>query len=979
MAKKSDTVSRKKCRDCKKNIPLAFKGCPDCNKTSSSLRNTRGTQRRTQRTTRERPKFFDSSAFQKKRKKQVNRKPVSSEVKEKPVKAKAMEKSTTSQPSSSQPPTPKAKKAKKTREPKDTEEESSNIILAEKAKQCSIILLQSRLTNHTTLSHLVSSPLYNQVLEFFGKFQNSIDGTDSWFQTSARSYPSYEQFEGCPTTIWKKGGYNNALKLLMKQMPDQTPIDLTEKILLKREIEKINWEDSNAVVVTCADGSQYSAEKVLITVSLGVLKSKSDLFVPPLPPKKTNAIEGLFIGTVDKIFLKFAEKWWPDGNLGFNFFWTKEDENTLFREIGGVNGKPWLVDAFGFYLTTEDPLTFLGWVTGPSARYMETLTDEQVQIDVMKLFRHFLGSNYTIPEPVRCLKSNWGTHNYFKGSYSSRSLITEKLNTSAGDLAAPVTNEKGKPVLLFAGEATSDHHYSTVHGAIETGWREADRLLKSESHSRYSSCIAKDVVIVGAGMAGIGAALTFLQNGVTNFVLLEAQSQAGGRIKSVDIGAGVFLEEGAQWIHGQNNPVYQTADQYHLTSPIRSDEAQGHYLRDDGTEVPLHLVHQVAGAVGDMLEQCEEFWKSQTKDYPASIGDYLDEQFDVYVKSQLPDQDVISMKQLFDWHRRFQIIDNSCTSLYNLSAKAWGQYEFCGGDDYINLTQGFSSVIDTMVKQIPSHLIRYQCPVEQILWRDSNDQVNDLCNGDTIDGNSIEKDTFTNGIGEEVEEIIVKCEDGTIYRTKHVVVTASLGYLKENQNRLFVPRLPQHWSQAISSMGFSSITKIFLVYDRPWWSAQDEGFQFIWSGPDPSFDPWLREITGFDILTTVPNVLLGWLGGSWAEEVEGMTEEEIGAECTRLLRHFTRQEVPRPVRVVRSSWCSNKYIRGAYSHTTTLCDELGITTHNLTKPVPLKQRNGIYFAGEALHEKYFSTTHGAYLSGAEQAEKILHELRVEPS
>jgi Flavin containing amine oxidoreductase. len=150
-----------------------------------------------------------------------------------------------------------------------------------------------------------------------------------------------------------------------------------------------------------------------------------------------------------------------------------------------------------------------------------------------------------------------------------------------------------------------------------------------------------------------------------------------------------------------------------------------------------------------------------------------------------------------DYCFRFQIIDNSCTSLYNLSAKAWGQYEFCGGDDYINLTQGFSSVIDTMEKQIPSHLIRYQCPVEQILWRDSNDQVNDLCNGDTIDGNSIEKDTFTNGIGEEVEEIIVKCEDGTIYRTKHVVVTASLGYLKENQNRLFVPRLPQHWSQVM--------------------------------------------------------------------------------------------------------------------------------------------------------------------------------------
>lgn len=31
-------------------------------------------------------------------------------------------------------------------------------------------------------------------------------------------------------------------------------------------------------------------------------------------------------------------------------------------------------------------------------------------------------------------------------------------------------------ILLFAGQATSQNHHSTVHGAIETGWREAQRL-----------------------------------------------------------------------------------------------------------------------------------------------------------------------------------------------------------------------------------------------------------------------------------------------------------------------------------------------------------------------------------------------------------------------------------------------------------------------------------------------------------------------
>lgn len=38
-------------------------------------------------------------------------------------------------------------------------------------------------------------------------------------------------------------------------------------------------------------------------------------------------------------------------------------------------------------------------------------------------------------------------------------------------------------MILFAGEATSPNHYSTVHGAIESGWSAAQHLI--DFHEKY--------------------------------------------------------------------------------------------------------------------------------------------------------------------------------------------------------------------------------------------------------------------------------------------------------------------------------------------------------------------------------------------------------------------------------------------------------------------------------------------------------------
>ena len=80
----------------------------------------------------------------------------------------------------------------------------------------------------------------------------------------------------------------------------------------------------------------------------------------------------------------------------------------------------------------------------------------------------------------------------------------------------------------------------------------------------------KKVLILGAGSAGITAAKTLYDQGITDFLVLEAQDYIGGRIKQVPF-AGMKVEEGANWIHYQDeddNPLNSLNEKYHLTGHL---------------------------------------------------------------------------------------------------------------------------------------------------------------------------------------------------------------------------------------------------------------------------------------------------------------------------------------------------------------------------------------------------------------------------
>lgn len=247
---------------------------------------------------------------------------------------------------------------------------------------------------------------------------------------------------------------------------------------LNKEVKKIsyNLEGKSPVIhVECSDGSTFTADNLICTVSLGVLKHRHlSLFEPILPLKKLSAIEGLEIGTVNKMYLEWEKPFWqPDLKNGLVFLWRPE-ELKIIRE----KGMDWLEGVYGVWPVDYQPNILGGWIVGPYARQMEQLSDEEVKSSLMFLLRMFL-KRVDVPEPLRLKRSGWFSNPHFRGSYSFYTLKSDGYEVTMNDLAEPLRDSNGKPVLQFAGEATNPIHYSTVHGAVETGWREANRLIDS--------------------------------------------------------------------------------------------------------------------------------------------------------------------------------------------------------------------------------------------------------------------------------------------------------------------------------------------------------------------------------------------------------------------------------------------------------------------------------------------------------------------
>ncbi|KAF7833393.1 putative polyamine oxidase 2 [Senna tora] len=202
----------------------------------------------------------------------------------------------------------------------------------------------------------------------------------------------------------------------------------------------------NGVKVTVENGKTFVADAAIITIPLGVLKSKSIKFEPKLPDWKEAAIDELGVGIENKIILHFDNVFWP--NVEFLGVVAETSyECSYFLNLHKAAGHPVLV-----YMPA-----------GRLAKDIEKLSDEAAANFAFTQLKKILPE---ASSPIQYLVSRWGTDINSLGSYSYD--MVGKPHDLYERLRIPVDN------LFFAGEATSLNYPGSVHGAFSTGMMAAE-------------------------------------------------------------------------------------------------------------------------------------------------------------------------------------------------------------------------------------------------------------------------------------------------------------------------------------------------------------------------------------------------------------------------------------------------------------------------------------------------------------------------
>jgi monoamine oxidase len=250
---------------------------------------------------------------------------------------------------------------------------------------------------------------------------------------------------------WSSGDFDYKFEGTYFDLIDsQIASQITDKISLNTVITDIDYS-SNSIVITDSNLNTYTADKVIIAIPITMLKNNSINFTPALPAEKTEAFSKIGMDPGMKVFMKFSDKFYNENLAGGAVCAAYSDESV---------GK------------TGSDNVLLAFVMGDQAAALHALGSDTAIVNALLAELDTMYNGQASATYISSNVQNWTAHPYIQGAYSYGAI-------GQGEDSRRIAAQSVDNKLFFAGEAMNlNGHHQTVHGAVETGYREVINILE---------------------------------------------------------------------------------------------------------------------------------------------------------------------------------------------------------------------------------------------------------------------------------------------------------------------------------------------------------------------------------------------------------------------------------------------------------------------------------------------------------------------
>jgi monoamine oxidase len=396
-----------------------------------------------------------------------------------------------------------------------------------------------------------------------------------------------------------------------------------------------------------------------------------------------------------------------------------------------------------------------------------------------------------------------------------------------------------------------------------------------------------DVVVVGAGFAGLTAARNLVGAG-KKVIILEARDRVGGRVWNHDLGGGQVSERGGTFVGPTQDRLMTLANHVGVGTFGTYDTGDDVYVADGNRSTysdtgPLGTAPPDPEATPEVIANIAllDQWSTQVPvwapwDAP-SAADWDGQTLETFINdhSKTPrfkELVAAATRPIFGAEPRelsllFTLFYIASSGNENNPGTFERNFDTRGGAQQSRFIGGSQEIAFRVAKEM-AHRVILNAPVRQI---------------------------------RQDPKGVTVISDATKVRAQRVVVAVPPTLAGRID---YEPMLPFERDQLTQRYGQGTLTKVGAVYNRPFWrDAGLTGAALDTGGPvSATFDD---SPPGGS-----PGVVFGFVGGDWARKYNAMSAADRSAAVLNQFATFFGPQAKDPISYFETSWSGEKWTRG---------------------------------------------------------------------